>query len=314
MTLSSTQADCQAALESTLVVHHRPPGALSMSGGDRLDLLHRLSTNDLIDLPDWSRRSTVFTNPIGRVIDVTQMLNLEQELILMTSPGRARIVMDWIGQHIFFQDDVQISESAERWTYWGVYGPAAQDQVAEVVGDLDLSQIRENQSGLLWRVEVPIAGIEFLTHAGKQQELLEDASSSTREIFEALRIERGVPQFGKEVTDRSIPLEAGLRSSISFTKGCYIGQEIIARMDSRSQYSRELIGVQLSSRADPEFPIRVDSRQIGQITSCAHSPRFGWMGLAIIRTGNAIGTKVAVGPDAVQGTLVSLPFAQSLSS
>jgi aminomethyltransferase len=287
---------------------------IEIAGKDGLDLLHRLSTNDLEHLPIWTHRSTVFTSAIGRVIDVTQVIHRAQDVLLMTTASQATVVFNWIGQHVFFQDDVILSQSELAWVHWGIYGANATALVAEMLKLAELPKLHEIiefDDGLIWAVDKPVMGVEFLNredNMGAMRELFESASIESNAAFDVLRIENGIPRFGQEVTERSIPLEAGLRGSISFSKGCYIGQEIIARMDSRSQYSRELMGVHLRDQAEPGLTIRLAERDIGELTSSAQSQLLGWIGLAVVRSGHQAGTEVEIGPQNVSGVLASLPF------
>ena len=129
--------------------------------------------------------------------------------------------------------------------------------------------------------------------------------------YQILRIEAGLPEPVSEIRPEYIPLEVGLRDAISFTKGCYIGQEIIARMDSRGRQARTLVGVRLSEAADTGDSVEQDNRRVGSVTSVAHSPRLGWIALAVLRPEVlADGSRrVLVGGRGAEGEVVRLPFA-----
>jgi folate-binding protein YgfZ len=132
------------------------------------------------------------------------------------------------------------------------------------------------------------------------------------QAFEVLRIEAGLPEMGKEILADSIPLEVGLRPAISFTKGCYIGQEIMARMDSRGRLAKALCGIRLAGFAAPGASIRQRGQRAGTLTSVARSTERGWIGLAIARPQAKSDLDGTVELDGVgqrlEGQLVDLPF------
>ena len=113
----------ETAHESALIVQHDTPGVIELRGADRVDLLHRLSTNDLENMPANRVIRTVFTDPVGRTIDVVTVLTLPDELLIVTSSGRSKILQDWLRQHIFFQDEVTVHISVEEGSLYGAYVP-----------------------------------------------------------------------------------------------------------------------------------------------------------------------------------------------
>jgi folate-binding protein YgfZ len=139
--------------------------------------------------------------------------------------------------------------------------------------------------------------------------LAASAPAGTDELYEVLRIEAGLPRFGVEIGEEYIPLEANLWDDVSFTKGCYIGQEIIARMESRGKQARVLAGLRLAAPldADGERAVRIDGQPAGQVTSVAYSPALGPIALAFIKPALANpGAKATVG--GVQALIAELPF------
>jgi aminomethyltransferase len=128
--------------------------------------------------------------------------------------------------------------------------------------------------------------------------------------YEILRIEAGLPEFGSEIMDDSLPLEVGLRRAVSFSKGCYIGQEIIARMDSRGRLAKELLGVRAAAAVRPGDEIWQEGREQGRVTSAASSPRLGHIALASVRPSalEQAGGVVTIGVGRVPGQLQQLPF------
>jgi aminomethyltransferase len=278
------------ALDSALAVRHRQPDVLQITGSGRLSFLHRMTTNALEDLHPWTLRSTTLTTPLARTIDRLWIVHREDDLLALTSPNRGQIVHSWLTRHIFFNDDIQLTALNEEWSLWGIYGPDAAQQITENFG-VELAAepdaiIAFNQ-GLAMRWSSP-KGVRLLltppgeTLAADRWPLAE--SQTAAEVFNTLRIEAGYPLFGSEFNEDSLPLEAGLHSTIDVHKGCYTGQEIIARMDSRGQLARRLVGFHLDGPCPPGKLITSSGQRAGELTSCAHSPRLGWIGLGVVKT------------------------------
>lgn len=126
------------------------------------------------------------------------------------------------------------------------------------------------------------------------------------QLWEQLRVEQGRPVPGQELTEDYNPLEAGLWQTISLSKGCYIGQETIARLHTYKGVKQQLWGIRLAEAAEPETPITVGEEKIGRLTSCTETET-GYFGLAYIRTKNVKpGLPVKVGE--TKGELVAVPF------
>jgi folate-binding protein YgfZ len=129
-------------------------------------------------------------------------------------------------------------------------------------------------------------------------------------VAECLRVERGRPRYGVDLDDSVIPQEAGLNErAVSFTKGCYVGQETVARLYYRGKPNRHLRGIRLSALAEPGDELRFEDRVVGRLSSVAHSPRFGPIGLALVRREAEPGSTVSVGADQeLFGEVTELPF------
>jgi len=129
------------------------------------------------------------------------------------------------------------------------------------------------------------------------------------EAAELLRIEAGTPRFGAEMSAETMPAEAGIvERAVSFTKGCYIGQEPVARLHYKGRPNRHLRGLELSAPAAPGEALRLGEKQVGRIGSAALSPARGPIGLAIVRREAEPGSELAVGEDGVTARVVDLPF------
>ena len=131
---------------------------------------------------------------------------------------------------------------------------------------------------------------------------------------EIVRVERGRPRYGIDLDDTVIPQEAGLNErAVSFTKGCYVGQETVARLYYRGKPNRHLRGLRLSAPAEPGAELRLGERVVGQLTSAVLSPAHGPIGLALVRREAEPGATVSVGEHGAEAEVVELPFCGPVS-
>jgi folate-binding protein YgfZ len=158
------------------------------------------------------------------------------------------------------------------------------------------------------------AGIDLILAAAERDRAWEallaaGADEVSPEAAEILRIETGRPRFGAEMGTETMPAEAGIvEQAVSFTKGCYIGQETVARLHYKGRPNRHLRGLKLSGRSLPGEPVRVGEKEVGRLGSAAVSPALGPIGLAILRREAEPGVSVVVGEDGITAEVVGLPF------
>lgn len=311
---SAVEHAYERATTDVLVVPRPGPGLLRAEGATWLDLLQRMSTNDLAGLQPGDVRETVLTTAVAQIVDVILVLATEHGGLLITSPRRARRVRDWLQGYIFFQDDVRLHE-VEGWESWGLYGPRARQESARIIPADASGPARTWTAGAAWEAQQPAGGGTRLLlapeAAAEARRLWGNGTDGAAEAYEILRIEAGIAETGIEIADTSLPLEVGLKGAVSFTKGCYIGQEIIARMESRGRLAKELLGVRTEGAVSPRDVVLQDGRPVGAVTSAALSPRLGAIALASVRPAalEEKGGAVLVGEREVQGQLVRLPFA-----
>lgn len=281
------------AYESTLIIHHRPPDRLRLTGADRLDLLERLSSNTFKGRGESEHVRTTLLEANGRLIDLLDVFIIASELFIATTPGHGQAVHAWLAKHIFFQDHARV-ELIDPWPMFvGVYGPQAENTLSDVFGDLTTIDPPHfhtfDQALVLPLYSSGVSGFEVYGCADIITEVFSQrgqnsAGSSAYSAYEALRIEAGIPRRGHEITPGIIPLEAGLVDTISFNKECYIGQEVIARLDSRGELASILTAVRLSKPARIGTSLVQTGKEIGTLTSIAYSPQNGWVGLAFLKS------------------------------
>ena len=311
-----------SALERAVIADERTAGRIFMRGRDRAALLHRLSTNDIERLKPGEGTLTVLTTPIGRIIDLLTVHALNDALLILTSPDQGPPVFGHLRRNIFFNDQVTLDAAGRTHAQLALYGPQAARLIAELTGaaiDLPLHGITTTVIAgvrLLIARRKPIGGDSFTLYIPSDgydavyAALLTSATPIDSDTLDVLRIEQGYGAFGRELSQEYIPLETGLLDAVSFSKGCYVGQEIIARMESRGRLAKRLCGLQLNQPVTPPAKLVCDGRDAGDLTSAAVSPRFGPIALAYVRTAYAEpGTVVGVEGTGVTGTVVELPFA-----
>ena len=298
--------------------HVTGAGFLRLSGEDRVDFIQRQSTNDVTRLAEGRHVSTVLTNPAARIIDVLQLFTLDDDtLAAVTLPGRGPATALFLKKRVFFNDRVIVEDASESvrvvdlLSHADLAGlPAAADGevlTAELEGETVRILGQSEPFGPVTRLVIPLAGFEnlvtLLEHAG--------LSALSGADHQALRVEAGLPGPGSELTEDYTPLEIGLRDLVSDVKGCYTGQEVIARQITYDKVTRGLAGIRLDGPAPSGARVLAGDTNAGTLTSYAHSPREGHIALAVLkRLHSEPGTvvKVETGNGAVAGRVVELPF------
>lgn len=237
-------------------------GRFQVSGADAAALLHHLTTNDIKGQKVGDTREAVMISSKARVLDWLTIIRLETAVFrVITSPNRRQMFAPHARQFILFRQDVTIQDQTESGPLWGVFGP----QAAQL-------------EGAKWPTK-RLPGGGFLRF-----ETPHNAISIDNETFNILRIESGIPVAGLELTEEINPWEAGFEDAISLAKGCYNGQEVVARLHAYKKIKQGLFGLKLES-VPTELPQKLskDGKNAGFITSAIDSPRCGPIGLGFVR-------------------------------
>lgn len=292
----SLESAYQAAHQSAIAVERGRLGTLKFTGKSRLDLINRMSTQKVIDLQSGEGTATILTTDIGRIVDRLILYATKDSVYCLTSEENGQNVADYLRRFVFYMDDFQVEDLSEETAIFAVYGPQAQSLLTGLFGDTVALPLHhwtsveaEDTTIYIHRTD-PIAGDGYFIMGQEQDrgmiwELLVDAgiTPAGEETFEYLRIESAQPRFGHELTDNYIPLEANLWSDVSFTKGCYTGQEIIARMESRGRLAKRMVTLSAKEPLEAGEELRVDGKKAGTITSAAGGPA-GHLALGFIKT------------------------------
>ena len=313
-------AALQAARQGVALVDLSHWGLLKISDEDRLRFLHNQSTNDFQKLKPGQGCDTVFVTSTARTIDLVTAYVTEDAVLLLVSPNRRQQLLEWLDRYIFPMDRVELADISQDSAIFSLVGPESDTLLTKVGIQLPIGEAYASHQHLnLNNIEVRIArgsglalpGYTLIVPASDAAQLWQilttaNATPMGDRVWQQLRIEQGRPLPDYELTEDYNPLEAGLWNTISFDKGCYIGQETIARLNTYKGVKQQLWGVRLPVSVEPGTVVTVDGEKVGKFTSCTQSEQ-GYFGLAYIRTkAGGVGLKVQVGE--VDGEIVDVPF------
>jgi folate-binding protein YgfZ len=302
---------------------------LEVAGPDRGRFLHNLTTNEVKRLPVGRGCEAFVTSLQGKTLAFVRLLVCADSILVCTDPGGLVLALPHFQKYGVFED-VALVDRTESTFEFHLTGPRAGELVGRVGGalpeqaefahmattlaDCPLLIVRESPTG---RPGLTLIGAR--SSAGKVAGLLKSLGGDLglaeldHECFDVLRIEAGTPVFGRDLTEKNLPQELGRdASAINFVKGCYLGQETVARIDAMGHVNQVLRGLRLESAAAsapaPGAAVEAEGKRVGYVTSSAFSP--GWnapVALALIRTSHTrAGTGLAI-KDPQSGALVDVP-------
>jgi tRNA-modifying protein YgfZ len=303
--------DYQAALSGAVFYRIPKQGYLRLQGADRLAFLQRQTTNDVTRLSPSRSVLTVLTNPTARILDVLLLIHeTDDNLGMLTLPGRAGETARYLKSRIFFKDQVSLIDASPENMQIDLGGPAAADLLARMgIPDPPAPQaaIKSEIDGVTIRIIGHLAGYRLLlpTVEGESLEaslVRQGAIQLTEASYHILRVENGLPAAETELTGDYTPLEVGLEAAISNTKGCYTGQEVIARQLNYDKVTQHLVVLRLQAPGQAGERAWVEARPVGLLTTAVQSPRFGPLALAVIkRPYHQPRTSVIIGGDGKAG-------------
>ena len=260
-------------------------GRIRITGNDGLDLLNRLSTNKLDDLKPGECAQTILTSNKGRIIDLLLVSQMDDNITIITSPDTATKVIDWIDFYTF-SEDIKVEDISQKTALLSIVGP---EPYASIFNAIPIINPGQNIKTSIYGIEVEIfrtnllglSSLSILSDISKISDLWKyliniGLTPIGEEASEMLRLEHGIPRYGRELGEAFNPLEAGLTSCISFDKGCYTGQEVVLRLKTYNKVQKHLSGI-VTKEWKPALGARleIDGKDVGHITSVAHSPVLG---------------------------------------
>jgi folate-binding protein YgfZ len=313
-------ANDYTALASGAAVQLRTDaGVLVLTDADRRDFLHRMTTNNINALQPGQSAVTVLTSPTARILFVFTVVCRTDELLLLPAFGEAAALTKHLRGQIFFMDKVQVRDASAAWSRLRLMGP----QAGAALANLGFA-LQEAGDGA-WQEQAAIIAIKQLTYDLPGYELITPAVQGASLLdaltvngvhslqndlaYHAQRIALGRPAPGSELTNEYNPLEAGLAWACADNKGCYTGQEIIARQLTYDKVTKHLVGLSSALPLTPGSSLQADERDAGMVTSVAYSPTLDRpIALAIVKRAYASAGQ-QLSSDGVIAEVVDLPSA-----
>ncbi|WP_026072278.1 YgfZ/GcvT domain-containing protein [Nodosilinea nodulosa] len=316
----NTAAALEALSKGAALVDRSHWGVIQMDGGDRLRFIHNQTTNTFTQRQPGEGCDTIFVTSTARTIDLSTIYVTEESLLILTSPGQDQRLINWMDRYIFPADQVSLANLTGEMAVFSLIGAGSADILKKLGISVDSNlPYAHHQSFSLGDVSLRLAVGCGLALPGYTLLLPMEAADSVwlrlthggavpagESLWQQLRVQQGRPAPDHELTEDYNPLEAGLWQAISFDKGCYIGQETIARLNTYQGVKQQLWGIQLSQLASPGALLYAADEKVGLLTSAVDTPN-GPLGLGYIRT-KAGGAGLEVTTGGAKGLVVDVPF------
>lgn len=318
-------AEAWRAAQSGVAIADRSHwGRVEVGNSDRIRFLHNQSTYDFQALQPGSGCETVFVTSTARTIDLVTAYVMDEAVLLITAPGHHQSLIEFMDRYIFFADKVTLKNRTAETALFSLMGPQSADLLKSLGIPLTSNATHTHAAVEIDDISVRVAvgnglelpGYNLIVAAEQAANLWQRLTNAGavpmgEQVWQQLRVVQGRPLPGHELTEDYNPLEAGLWHTLSFEKGCYIGQETIARLNTYQGVKVQLWGIELDAIAPEQSPIWHDDKKIGLLTSVAQTPD-GIRGLAYIRTkAGGLGLTAHVGETAdtaTTGKIVDVPY------
>jgi folate-binding protein YgfZ len=305
--------DSYAAMtEAVALVDRAESGKLALTGPEAKAFLNGQVSNDVEALTPGGGCYAALLTHKGKMLADLRVIDTSEELLLLCERPALQALFDALRRFKVGFDCELHKRTLERGLL-SLIGPTA-DELTGTVPSAEHANVAAEIGGAPVRLVRTDLGIDVVCDSADTDRvraaLLDLGAVQIDEAAaDVLRIEPGRPRYGVDLDDSVIPQEAGLNDrAVSFTKGCYVGQETVARLHWRGKPNRHLRGLRLGEEVQPGTELRLGEREVGRLTSIADSPRFGTVGLAIVRREAQPGDVLDAG--GVRAEVVDLPFAQ----
>jgi aminomethyltransferase len=319
------RAEFQALVSGSGVYDLSSRSNLSLTGGDRVRWLNGMVTNNIRDLKAGCGVYAFLLNPQGHILGDLNAYNLGESLLVNTDQSQVETILAVFDKYIIM-DDVEVTNVSKQLSAVGLAGP--QSRATLQTAGFEVPELKAMEFvDITWRQTAvtvvrgdnpQVESLELLLTPGDTERVSEalmkaGAKPVGTAALELLRIAAGIPRYGVDIRERDLPQETEQNRALNFSKGCYVGQEIVERIRSRGQVRRKFTGFNI----DGQLPaagskIQVDGKDFGEITSAASLPVAGGerrVALGYIRREVAMpGKQVEAGGSAA--TVANLPFAE----
>ncbi len=287
-------AEYSAAAERVGLADLSFRGKIVTRGADRAEFLHNMTSNEIKKLTPGQGCHTTLLTPKGKMVGDLVAYIREEEIRIDLERDSLSVVLETFDQFVVMED-IQIEDASDGLTLFGLYGPNSAELIGKVLGEPfalrePYSHVSREFNGedVLVAKGCRKAGEAYFLYVDSKQGASFWKSLMTNgqefgiqpvgyRVLEILRVEAGIPRYGVDMDDTVFPMEAGLDDAISYDKGCYIGQEVISRIDAMGHVNRHLRGFRLSSDTIPEHGAKLlsEGKEVGYLTSAVVSPRLG---------------------------------------
>lgn len=290
---------------------------LRLTGPDRLEFLHGQVSAEVRGLKVGQVSTALMLNVKGHALALLRVYRREDDLYVAVEDGAGALVKAQLQAHIVF-DQVTVEDLSATLCAFTLQGPGTPEVLrralgAELPAEGHFVHVPfADAKVLLSPTRRSLAGGADLHVLCRDAEALGEAlhkagaSMADEDWLTLARITAGLATAAAEGGEGVLPQECGLEYAVSYTKGCYLGQEIMARLEARGQVRRHLMGVRLTGRPG-ERTLQYEGKEVGRLGSVAYHPDLGWIGLAVVRRELSPGTALVAG--SAQATLTPLPFA-----
>jgi folate-binding protein YgfZ len=280
---------------------------LELKGAEAAEFLQGQVTNDIEALAPGTGCYAALLDHKGKIRTDLRVLRIEPDRLIVDAEPTALAILSHNFETYSLGRQVTHADLSGDHTVLSLIGPRARDRLDPCPGETEHDHVL-TPYGIAVATDV---GVDLICGerqaAAARDELCLTAVSE--DAAECVRIESGRPRLGHELDGTTIPQEAGLNErAVSFTKGCYVGQETVARLHYKGKPNRHLRGLRLSALAAHGDPIRLGDREVGTVGSACESPVHGPIALALVRREAEPGDEVLVGDAAAPATVVDPPF------
>ena len=294
----------EALRRGAAILDLSPHGRIAVRGRDRSRLLHNLTSNEVKKMTPGSACYAFLLTPQGRIQADLYLLAFADHFLIDTEPELREKAVQHIRRYII-ADQVEIEDVSETTACLGLEGPAAAALLAQVGAPVpaDYAHVSWGERTIAGITATGQPGVRIYGPADKGAELAAQleaagAAPAAAEDARVVRIEDGKPRYGEDISERSLPQETQQMHAVSFTKGCYLGQEIVERIRAQGHVNKKLVRLEISGDEPPSAGTKpvVDGTETGEITSAVYSPELGKVAaLGYLRTQFAApGTRVLV--------------------
>ncbi|MFN2617214.1 MAG: folate-binding protein YgfZ [Thermoleophilaceae bacterium] len=300
-----TATEYELVTESTGLLERSERAKLVVRGAEAADFLQGQLTNDVEALAPGQGCYAALLTHKGKLRADLRCLRLEDGFWLDAEAIAGRVVAHTVETYSLGRE-VRWEDLTPERSILSLLGPESRARL-DAGPPQEEHAFVQGEHGLYVST---LLGVDVICEAAAVEGVREalGVESVSEDVAECLRIEAGRPRLGPDMGTETIPQEAGLNErAVSFTKGCYVGQETVARLHYRGKPNRHLRGLRLSEPADRGEPIRLGGREVGALGSTCVSPTLGPIALALVRREAAPGATVTVG-DGKEAELVELPF------